>query len=96
VVTANGSPGLSFRYALRHYNGERNFDIIPASFAVRWSGTSGTGVASNARIYTNYQELRLINRVLVRFTMRTSNPDRQTGQYSYITLESDVDLRTQP
>jgi len=96
VINSAGNVGLEFRYMLRHLAGEPNSDTIPASFATRWAGVTGTGVATNASTYTTFGTLRVINRVLVRLTMRSANRDRQTKQYSYITLESDVDLRTQP
>ena len=96
VITSAGAVGLEFRYCLRHLSGVANVDTIPTSFATRWAGVSGTGVATNANTYTTFGTLRVINRVLIRLTMRSANRDRQTNQYSYITLESDVDLRTQP
>lgn len=96
VIQQNGDPGLQFKYILRHYNGDPNVDTIPRSFDTRWNGTSGTGVAVNSNTYSNANDRRLINRVLVRLTVRSSNPDRDTKLYNYITLESDVDLRTQP
>ena len=96
LITSSGNVGLEFRYILRHIAGVRNVDTIPTSFATRWAGVSGTGVAQNASTYTTFGTLRVINRILIRLTMRSANRDRQTNQYSYITLESDVDLRTQP
>ena len=96
VITSTGAVGLEFRYCLRHLSGVANVDTIPTSFATRWAGVSGTGVAVNANTYTTFGTLRIINRVLIRLTMRSANRDRQTNQYSYITLESDVELRTQP
>lgn len=96
IITSTGNIGLEFRYILRHISGARNVDTIPASFATRWAGTSGTGVAQNASTYTTFGTLRVINRVLISLSMRSANRDRQTKQYSYITLESDVDVRTQP
>ena len=96
IIRESGNIGLEFRYILRHIAGARNVDTIPSSFATRWAGVSGTGVAQNASTYTTFGTLRVINRILIRLTMRSANRDRQTNQYSYITLESDVDLRTQP
>ena len=96
VIDQDGNPGLALKYVMRAYNGEHNVDTIPTSFDIRWDGTSGTGVAANAGNYSTFGQRRLINRVLVRLTIRSSNPDRNTKQYNYITLESDVDLRTQP
>ncbi len=96
VITSAGAAGLEFRYCLRHLSGVANVDTIPASFATRWAGASGTGVALNANTYTTFGTLRVINRVLIRLTMRSANRDRQTKLYSYITLESDVDVRSQP
>jgi prepilin-type N-terminal cleavage/methylation domain-containing protein len=96
LITKNGNPGLEFRYALRHQAGEANVDTIPVSFATRWTGASGTGVALNSSTYTNLLDRKLINRVLVRLTLRSANPDRDTKLYNHITLESDVDLRTRP
>jgi hypothetical protein len=96
VIKKNGTPGLEFRYTLRHNAGERNVDTIPVSFSTRWAGASGTGAAANASTYGNFSDRKLINRVLIRLTVRSSNPDRDTKLYNHITLESDVDLRTQP
>jgi prepilin-type N-terminal cleavage/methylation domain-containing protein len=96
IITKNGNPGLEFRYALRHNAGEPNVDTIPVSFATRWAGASGTGVAVNSSSYTNLLDRKLINRVLVRLTVRSANADRDTKLYNHITLESDVDLRTRP
>ena len=94
VIKDDNTPGLEFRYLLRHNNGNANVDTIPASFITRWNG--GTGAAVNASSYTNLNDRKLINRVFVRLTVRSRNPDRDTKRYNYITLESDVDLRTQP
>lgn len=96
IITSTGNIGLEFRYCLRHLAGVHNSDTIPVSFATRWAGVSGTGVATNASTYTTFGTLRVINRVLIRLTMRSANRDRQTKEYGYITLESDVDIRTQP
>ena len=96
VIKTNGSPGLEFRYLLSAKNGEPNVDIRPVSFSTRWTGANGTGVGTNASTYTTFNDRKLINRILVRLTVRSSNPDRGTKLYNYITLESDVDLRTQP
>ena len=96
IIKQNGNPGLEFRYLLRTKNGDPNVDVIPVSFPTRWTGANGSGAATNSSTYTNFNDRKLINRVLVRLTVRSSNPDRGTKLYNYITLESDVDLRTQP
>ena len=96
IITSTGNPGLEFRYLMRTKNGEPNVDLLPAPFSTRWAGANGTGVATNSSSYADLNDRKLINRVLVRLTVRSSNPDRGTKLYNYITLESDVDLRTQP
>lgn len=80
---------LQFRYVLKTNAGNANVDTLPLSFEDRWSGASGAAVSAST--YTSFQ--KLITRVLIQFTVRSSNPDRRKNEYQMITLEEDVDIR---
>jgi prepilin-type N-terminal cleavage/methylation domain-containing protein len=80
---------LEFRYILKTNAGSPNQDTLPLSFEDRWSGASGAAV--NASTYTTNQ--RLITRVLVKFAVRSSNPDRVRNDYQSILLQEDIDVR---
>lgn len=80
---------LEYRYILKTNAGNPNQDTLPLSFNDRWNGAAGAAVNSSS--YTTNQ--RLITRVLVRFSVRSSNPDRVKNEYETITLQEDIDLR---
>lgn len=95
VMKEDGSPGLEFRYILKYISGNPNRDTLPTPFHVRWDGIAGTGVALNSSSYTLTLDKRKIYRVLIRLSLRSSNRDRTGNQYRFITLESDIHVRTQ-
>lgn len=80
---------LEFRYVLKTNAGNPNQDTLPLSFEDRWNGVSGAAVS--APTYTTSQ--KLITRVLVRFAVRSSNPDRVKNEYQTIALQEDIDVR---
>jgi type II secretory pathway pseudopilin PulG len=80
---------LEFRYVLKTSGGSPNLDSLPLSFEDRWTGASGAAVSASS--YTTFQNL--ITRVMVRFTVRSSHPDRVENLFQNITLEEDIDVR---
>jgi hypothetical protein len=66
-------------------------DTLPLSFEDRWTGDPTTGAAVNASSYSTFQ--KLITRILIQFTVQSSNRDRVKNEYQSITLQEDIDVR---
>jgi hypothetical protein len=82
---------LEFRYILKTNAGSPNMDTLPLSFEDRWTGDPTTGAAVNASSYSTFQ--KLITRILIQFTVQSSNRDRVKNEYQSITLQEDIDVR---